>query len=310
MRFFVVALTCAAAFAQPIRIHPANPHYFLYAGKPTVLITSGEHYGAVLNLDFDYHRYLDTLHRDGLNLTRTFSGTYREVPGDFAIASNTLAPARGRFLAPWLEVNGKFDLTKFNPAYFARLKDFVRYAARTGVIVEFDLFCPLYEDSMWGVSPMNARNNVQGIGDVPRADVLALKDARLTAVQEAVVRKIVTELREFDNLYYEICNEPYFGGVTAAFQKRIAVVIAETENGPGKKHLIAQNWANGSSAITDPNPLVSLFNFHYSRPPDSVILNRALDRPHRQQRDGLRRQRRRDVSDPGLGFPGGRWRPL
>jgi hypothetical protein len=37
--------------AEPIRIHPESAHYFLWRGKPTVLITAGEHYGAVLNLD-------------------------------------------------------------------------------------------------------------------------------------------------------------------------------------------------------------------------------------------------------------------
>jgi hypothetical protein len=47
-----------------------------FRGKPTALVTSGEHYGAVLNLDFDYAKYLDTLSADGLNLTRTFSGSY------------------------------------------------------------------------------------------------------------------------------------------------------------------------------------------------------------------------------------------
>ena len=79
-------LAIATAIAQPIRLHPENPHYFEFAGRPTVLITSGEHYGAVLNLKFDYKRYLDTLHTDRLNLTRVFSGSYREVPGDFKIA--------------------------------------------------------------------------------------------------------------------------------------------------------------------------------------------------------------------------------
>ena len=33
-----------------------------------------------------------TLAADRLNLTRVFSGAYREVPGDFNIASNTLRP--------------------------------------------------------------------------------------------------------------------------------------------------------------------------------------------------------------------------
>ena len=37
-----------------IALHPDNPHYFLWRGKPTILVTSGEHYGALLNLDFDY----------------------------------------------------------------------------------------------------------------------------------------------------------------------------------------------------------------------------------------------------------------
>jgi hypothetical protein len=101
-----------------------------------VLITSGEHYGAVLNRDFDYVRYLDTLRADRLNLTRTFSGSYREVGGNFGIASNTLAPAPGKFLAPWAQQDGKFDLTKWDDAYFKRLKDFVAQAARRGIVVE------------------------------------------------------------------------------------------------------------------------------------------------------------------------------
>ncbi len=192
MRLLIFALLAVAtASGQPLRLYPENPHYFLFAGKPTVLITSGEHYGAVLNRDFDYARYLNTLRADHLNLTRTFSGSYREVPGNFKIAGNTLAPAAGKFIAPWRQTDGKFDLTQWDDAYFARLKDFVAYAGRNGVVVELVLFCPLYEDSMWSVSPMNIRNNVNGIGDVARTDVLALKDARLTGVQDAMVRKIV-----------------------------------------------------------------------------------------------------------------------
>src|SRR5687768_7389356 len=74
------------AAAEPIRLHPDNPHYFLFRGRPAVLVTAGEHYGAVLNRDFDYVRYLDVLKAHGFNLTRTFAGTYRELPGSFNIA--------------------------------------------------------------------------------------------------------------------------------------------------------------------------------------------------------------------------------
>src|SRR6185295_3998984 len=145
----------ASAANAPLSLHPDNPHYFLFRGKPTVLITSGEHYGAVLNLDFDFRRYLDTLAKDGLNNTRTWSGAYCEAPGDFNIVSNTLAPLPGRFICPWARsatpdyANGgnKFDLNQWDEKYFARLKDFVRYASRRGVVVEMNLFCPFYNES-------------------------------------------------------------------------------------------------------------------------------------------------------------------
>jgi hypothetical protein len=49
MKGTVLALAAAAfASAQPISLHPENPDYFLFQGKPAVLVTSGEHYGAVL----------------------------------------------------------------------------------------------------------------------------------------------------------------------------------------------------------------------------------------------------------------------
>ena len=123
--------------AAPIALHPDNPHYFLWRGQPTILITSAEHYGAVMNLDFDYRKYLDTLAADGLNYTRIFSGAYVEPQGAFNIARNTLAPGPGRFIAPWARSNqpgyanggNKFDLTRWDAAYFTRLKDFVAYAA-------------------------------------------------------------------------------------------------------------------------------------------------------------------------------------
>ena len=92
-----VEIPTARRCRQPLahRLHPDNPHYFLWRGKPTVLVTSAEHYGALLNLDFDYVRYLDELHRSGLNHTRTFSGVYREIPGSFGITENPLAPKTG-----------------------------------------------------------------------------------------------------------------------------------------------------------------------------------------------------------------------
>ena len=284
--------------AVPIALHPDNPHYFQWRGRPTILITSAEHYGAVMNLDFDYRKYLDTLAADGLNYTRVFSGAYVEPQGAFNIARNTLAPGPGRFIAPWPRssqpgyANGgnKFDLTRWDAAYFTRAEGLHRLRRRAkNVVVELTLFCPMYEEMQWTLSPMNAANNVNGVGAVGRTDVYTLdKHGGLLAVQETLTRKIVTELNGFDNLFFEICNEPYFGGVTIPWQHRIADVIVETERGLPRKHLIAQNIANGSATIVNPHPAVSIFNFHYATPPDTVGVNYALNKVIGDDETGFR----------------------
>ncbi len=84
-----------------LALHPDNPHYFQWRGQPTILVTSGEHYGALLNLDFDYEKYFSELQRHGLNHTRTFSGVYREDANAFQITANTLAPLPNRYACPW-----------------------------------------------------------------------------------------------------------------------------------------------------------------------------------------------------------------
>ncbi len=281
----LVALLALQA-SEPIRLHPENPHYFLFRGKPALLITSAEHYGAVLNADFDYVRYLDELQALGLNHTRTFNGVFPELLGSFGIPKNTMAPAPGRYLAPWarsstpgaFDGGNKFDLSKWDEAYFRRLRDFVAQAGRRGVVVELVFFNTLYNDTFWNACPLQAKNNVNGVGDVPRMEAWSLKHPTLVAAQEAMIRKIVEELREFDNLYYEGCNEPYERRLPEDWQNRITETVAGAEAAFPHKHLISQNVGNGLMKIRNPHPAVSLFNYHYANPPDSVGAHWALNR--------------------------------
>jgi hypothetical protein len=282
----LVVQLCCVTWAEPIELHPENGRYLRWRGEPVVLITSAEHYGAVLNRNFDYVSYLKTLQAEGMMMTRTFSGAYCEPVGAFKITNNTLAPARDGLICAWARsstagyANGghKFDLSQWDPAYFRRLRDFVNQADQHDIVVELVLFCPFYKDAMWLLSPMKAQNNINGIGTMEREEVYTLKHPELLAVQDAMVRRIVTELKDCDNLYYEICNEPYFGGVTLAWQAHIAATIADTERKLGVQHLIAQNIANKTQKIDQPNPAVSIFNFHYAKPPTAVAENYALER--------------------------------
>jgi hypothetical protein len=288
---WVIAVGLAAAVltttaAVPLRLHPENPHYFEFRGKPAILITSGEHYGAVLNLDFDFHAYLDELAQHGFNHTRLFSGTYREIAGSFNIVGNTLAPAPGRYVCPWArseqpgssDGRNKFDLAKWDTNYFARLKGFVREARQRGIVVEVNLFCTMYGDELWKASPMNAANNVNKIGNVGRGEVYALKENALTDAQLAVTRKIAQELNGFDNIYYEVCNEPYErSGMHADWQNRIVAAIVETEAGLPNKHLVSINHPHGRVRIETFHPTVSIYNFHAAKP-EFVTTNYSLNK--------------------------------
>lgn len=293
MRSTILAWVCLALTAQaasPVALHPDNPHYLLFRAEPALLIGSTEHYGAVLNADFDYITYLDQLQADGLNLTRTFSGVYCEPPGAFNIEKNTLAPRPGRLICPWQRTGNKYDLTRWDEAYFRRLKDFVAQAGMRGVVVELVLFCPFYEDPMWALSPLKDSNNVNGVGAIPRTEVYTLKRPEMLAIQQAMVRRIVTELKGADNLYYEICNEPYAGGVAIEWQHAIADTIVDTEKTLGVSHLIAQNIANGTARVDRPHPAVSIFTFHYATPPDTVGLNYGLNKAIADDETGFKGQ--------------------
>jgi hypothetical protein len=284
----LLLISCNRSYS-PLGLHPENPHYFLFQGRPTVLIGSTEHYGSVLNRDFNYTTYLDELAAKNLNVTRTFSGIYHEPHGAFGIEKNTLAPAQGKLICPWARSNqpgsfcggNKFDLTLWDEAYFKRLKNFVAEAGKRNIVVELDLFSNFYDTLQWKLCPLYIENNINQIGDITdQKEILSLKHSEILDVQEKMVRKIVLVLKDFDNLYYEVCNEPYFGDTVAldAWEQHMTRVIADAEKDFRFKHLISQNIANGTQKIRDANPLVSIFNFHYAKPPLAVGMNYGLNK--------------------------------
>lgn len=263
-----------------LQLYAQNPHYLQFRGTPVVLVTCGEHYGSVLNGAMDYVRYLDALQRWGFNLTRTFSGVYREIPGSFGIVDNVLAPAPEAYVSPWNQVNGKYTLREFNEAYSARLRDFVQKASERGIVVELVLFCFWYEQALWEICPMHPRNNVEGIGPEDKEQVYTIEGNPLLPYMEAFVRRVVQELNAFDNVYYEIINEPYSRHDHTAYeewQRHIARVIRETEASLPNRHLVAMNVQNRTLRIVNPPEEVSIFNFHYALP-EAVAWNYHLQR--------------------------------
>lgn len=295
-----LASAVLAAEMPPIRQHPQNSHYFQWQGRSLALITSAEHYGAVLNADFDFRRYLDTLQREGMNYTRIFSGSYVEMPGVFGIARNSQAPAPGRFLAPWARSTepgyagggNKFDLSRWNPDYLTRLKEFLDEAGRRGIVVELTFFCSTYTDGLWGFNPFNPTNNINGTQLTNWHLLNTLSNANIFPFQEQLARHLVRELNGVDNVFFEIQNEPWVennelgdfinpymrrqreypnvveitSATSVAWQTAIARAIIDEESRLPQRHLLAQNIANFRLPVrsSDLAPGVNILNFHYA----------------------------------------------
>lgn len=246
----------AANSSGPISIHPENPKYFIFRGKPLVLIAASEHYGSVVNPSFNFEKYLAQAAADKQTMTRVFL-LYRELP-TARNPSATLCPLSPVFLAPWPRIGpGKaldgepiYDLDRWNPDYFERLHKFLSLASQLAIVVELTMFSNTYADDVWALNPLRAENNLQRIGHVGWPDYTSLKDKSLVARQAAYARKMVQETGTYDNVYYEICNEPG-GGMAGhassedvdAWQLEMGTVIREELHRLGRRHMVVGQGA-------------------------------------------------------------------
>lgn len=248
LSFMLVAFV-AQAWSEPIRVHPANGHYYIFNGQPTVLITSAEHYGEVVNLDFDYVIYLDKLKSYGMNYTRIWPGAVLEMVDEFE-KGNPMGPKPRRTIVPWARSNepgyiyggNKFDLDNWNPEFFARLKDLIVKASERGIVVEVCFFNSQYTHR-WPLSPLYYENNIQGVGKCDYKDAQTMKHPDLVERESAYVRKVTQEVNAYDNVILEVCDEPsnFTSHADAGpWVGHLLQVVRDTEEKLPKKHLLAQ----------------------------------------------------------------------
>lgn len=245
----------------PVRIHPDNPRLFEFRGRPLVLLTATEHYGAVLNRPFRFERYLRDAAANGMTLTRLFT-LFRELQTPINPAS-TCKPASPDYVAPFartgpgfaLDGEPRFDLDRDDPEFYERLHRFIGAAGGLGVVVEVVLLSNTYGDPVWRLNPLHADNNVNGLPRCPAPDYLSMRHPALFERQRQHVRRIVTETRGYDNVIYELCNEP--GGCAAAAEgPPVSAVndwldalireVRAADHAGGRRHLIA-----GQEAFVD-----------------------------------------------------------
>jgi len=237
-----------------IRVSEKNPHYFEYKNKEVLLITSAEHYGAIISKKFDYVKYLDMLAEYDLNYTRIYPGAIVQ-PAKYWLTEDMMAPGEDA-IVPWVRSDepgnflggNKYDLSKWDAEYFARLRGSLTEADKRNIIVEICFFNCM-QGQYWESSPLHRNNNIQGIGNCDRVGFQTLDDEDLVREQMKYIEKIIIETNDFDNIIYEFVDEPTTVQTPSRkaylwIDKQIEKAIEVEEKLP-KKHLLAQQLEIG-----------------------------------------------------------------
>jgi hypothetical protein len=217
-----------SAAPGPLVVSEANPRYFSvgHGGKVVYLtgshINNNFHDGMGFGADcpdqpeqFDYNAYLDFLGAHGHNFIRCWRWEQFRgyLPG--ADVHFCMTPQPWPRTGPGRAGDGrsKFDLAKFDDAYFYRLRDRVIAAGDRGIYASimffegFSLHLTATPDNIEG-HPFHAANNVNGIaiGSIVDYQVRPL-DPRVQALQEAYIRKVIDTVHDLPNVLYEVANE-------------------------------------------------------------------------------------------------------
>jgi hypothetical protein len=237
-----------------LRIHPNNPKLFEFRSAPLVLLTATEHYGSVMNRPFNFEKYLADTAEKKITFTRLFI-LFRELQSAINPYS-TCKPESPDYIAPFkrvgpgkaLDGQPKFDLDQWNPEFFDRLHRFLNLASSYGIVVEIVLLSNTYGESIWALNPLHPRNNFNATEEIHWSEYMTQRATRIFKYQSDLVRKIVQETNPYNNIIYEICNEP--GGSldqpgsptmdeVNEWQKTLAVILRTEESGLENRHLIA-----------------------------------------------------------------------
>ncbi|MBI4664277.1 MAG: hypothetical protein HY735_36235 [Verrucomicrobia bacterium] len=267
--YFAAWLTFAAPLAAaPLRVHPDNPRYFTDGTKEpggswkAVYLTGAHTWNNLIDMGrleppeaFDFDAYLDFLEKHHHNFIRLWAWdsvvwdtrANARLGKDFV---HKVAPLPWARIGPGHALDGKpkFDLTKYDPTYFERLRTRVSAAGRRGIYVSVMLFegWGLYHANRgraaptgwaWQSHPFHPENNINGINaDTDRAslsgEVHSLKNAAANQIQAAYIRKVVDTVNDLDNALYEVINE----GGQKEWDWWVVKMIHEYERTKPKQH--------------------------------------------------------------------------
>jgi hypothetical protein len=273
--FALLLVSCTAPSGGPLRVSEVNPRYFTDAGGKAILLTGSHTWNNLVDMGptdpppkFDWDRHLDWLQQLGHNYTRMWAwelltwSTSGNNPKNRNKAPEVhyVYPHRFARTGPGTALDGKpkFDLTKFNDAYFQRLRTRLESAATRGLYVSIMLFegwGMQRSPNAWENHPFHPNNNINGIdgnanSDSSGVEVHELMNSDVLALQEAYVRKVIDTVNDLDNVLYEISNENH-GPASTPFQYHMIDFIHAYEQSKPKQHPVGMTYQFKGGTNTD-----------------------------------------------------------
>ncbi len=251
----------AQGFDGPLRLSDKNPRYFTDNSGRAIYLAGSHTWENFQDAQiagepsFDYPAYLSMMAENGHNFMRFWTWEQTRM-APWSAEEFTFSPM------PWLrtgpgEANDglpKFDLKRFNPEYFARMRQRVIQAREKGIYAAIMLFQGWSLPRRSGPDsgnpfpflPFHPNNNINGVAAVETSDdfddrpgLHTLKGSpELLAVQEAYVRKVIETVNDLDNVLYEVINE----GGSIEWQHHIIHFVKKVEAGLPKQHPVGMTY--------------------------------------------------------------------
>ncbi|MBM3473522.1 MAG: DUF4038 domain-containing protein [Armatimonadetes bacterium] len=294
------------AFAGPLRVLDRNPRYFTDDSGRAIYLT-GSHTWAVMQDMWletreprrtDFEGFLRMCEDHGHNFMRFWQWMHTRNAA-WSRTPTLFEPQPWERPGPELARDGrpKFDLTRWNEAYFARLRERIEAAMRHGIYCAVMMFegwcikCATPETDTWPYHPLHPDNNVNEITDDPvvangRAwNVYSLACPQLLHWQKEFVKRVIDAVNDLDNVLYEICNEVPWTPDAMQWQDHLAAFIRQYEAGKPRQHPVgitaeggeqdnAELFATCADWISPSNG--RLFEYRYNPPvadASKVVIN-------------------------------------
>jgi hypothetical protein len=268
----------------PLRVHPTNGRYFTDGSGKAIYLAGSQSGGSDMQEDAwpgwqapgihvpsNFPRCLDILSKHNHNVFRmwTVESTRcdKGSPGVLATPLSYLRTGPGNAL----DGGPQFDLHKFNPAFFERLRSRVAAARDRDIYVIIMLFegfssvHPVGDGTVypganpWFGHPFNVQNNVNGVngdlnGDGWGLEFHSLAVPAVTEIQKAYVKKVIDTVNDLDNVFYEIANESI--PESKDWQFEMIKTIKSYEATKPKQHpvLMSLSWPNQRNAVLFDSP--------------------------------------------------------